>query len=499
LLQAGAASLASGLVLPAWSGRAAAEVPALLRIDVGAEPSSLDPLTVNDSMATIYLYETVVEALTAVGSAEGDVTPVLAESWEAQGTNWIFHLRKGVRFHDGSEMTSGDVIASFKRALDPGSQIGASRLSPDMEIVAVDDYTVEWRMPKIDPIVPARAAAIFIVPEAYAALSDQRLKDVLPGTGPYVLDSWTKGQNIILSAFKDYWSGKPASIPQVEMLFNQEAAVRFAGIQSGEIQAAMEMPIDLATDAFKVIAAPVPTMLTLRLNSLKGPFTDKRLREAANLAIDRQLLIDELFHGYARPANAQICTEAVFGHSKKVTDFPYDPDRAKQLLQQANANGVKITMNSAPGRFANDAETTEAIAGMLRAVGFDVDLHILPFAEYMKAHFAPATDDISPDISMGIPSNEMFDLTRQYQWIHCGGKVSSVCIPEADALMDKAAAITDPAERQALYDQMWAIFKREAGYVFVLSPDTIAFVDKRVQWTPSPKWVVRFQDWSFSA
>src|SRR5690606_33561160 len=102
------------------------------------------------------------------------------------------------------------------------------------------------------------------------------------------------------------------------------------------------------------------------------------------------------------PAYAQICTEAVFGWSDKVTDFPYDPDRARQLIEEAGATGVRVTMITAPGRFANDAETAEAIVGMLNAVGFDVNLNILPFAEYVKAHFAPASEDGAPDISMGI-------------------------------------------------------------------------------------------------
>jgi peptide/nickel transport system substrate-binding protein len=498
LLQAGALGLASGLPTIAWSTAALADVPGLLRVDIGGEPGTLDPLTVSDAVLTTFLQETVVEALTAVGSAEGGVTPVLAESWEAKGTNWVFHLRKGIRFHTGSEMTSADVVASYKRALDPGSQIGASRLNPGMEIAALDDYTVEWRLSNVDPTVPARAAAIFIVPADYAALSDQRLQVELPGTGPYRLTAWNKGINITLAAFKDYWSGNPPPIPQVELLFNQEAAVRFAGIQSGEIQAAMRMPIELANDQFKVIAVQFPEVLLLRLNNLKGPFSDQRLREAANLAVDRQLLIDQLYGGYAKLANAQICTDAVFGYSRKVTDFPYDPDKAKKLLQEANAVGVKIRMNATRGQYTNDAEAAEAIAGMLNAVGFDVDLNIPIYSEFRAAHFAPKADN-APDISMAVTSNEMFDLTRQYQWLHCDGKVSSACIPEADSLMDKAATITDPAQRQALYDQMWEIFKREATYAFILSPEQIAFVDKRVQWTPHQNGMVRFQDWSFSA
>jgi peptide/nickel transport system substrate-binding protein len=498
VMKAGAFALVVGLSLAV--GRAGAQAqspPSVLRVDIGAELGSLDPLTVNDGQQVIYIHESVVEALTGVGSREGGVTPVLAESWETKGTNWVFHLRRGVRFHDGSQMTSADVVASYKRALAPGSQIGASRLPPKMEIVALDDYTVEWRMANIDPTVPARAAAIMIVPKDYADVSDQRLRDKLVGTGPYSLESWNKGISITLKAFPNYWSGKPASIPQVDMRFNAEAAVRFAGIQSGEINAAMGMPVELATKAFKVVSTPVPEMVVLRLNNLRGPFMDQRVREAANLAIDRQLLVDQLFSGYARPAKGQLVTEAVMGYSAQMKDFPYDPEKAKKLLKDAGATGVKITLNATRGRYANDVETSDAVAGMLKAVGFTVDLKTPPFAEWVKAHFAPKAET-APDISMGITGNEMFDLTRQYQWLKCGGGVSSTCIPEVDSLLDKAAAITDTAERQALYDKMWQIFQREAAYAFVLSPDLISFVDPRINWKPGGKAVVRFQDWSFA-
>jgi peptide/nickel transport system substrate-binding protein len=471
----------------------------VLRVDIGAEPASMDPLTATDGQRHIYIEESVTEAMTSVGGREGGVEPVLAESWEAEGTNWIFHLREGVTFHDGSEMTSADVVASFERAQDEGSQIGASRLLPETEVVAVDDYTVEWRMPTVDPTVPARAAAIFIVPEEYAPVSDQRLRDELPGTGPYQLESWEKGQGITLVAYEDYWSGEVPPIERVEMTFNEEAAVRFAAIQSGEIDAAMGMPIDLATDDVKTVATPVPEMLALKLNNLRGPLTDQRLREAINLTIDRELLIEQMFGGYAEPAKGQLVTSAVMGYSESMTDFEFDREAAQQLVQDAGAEGTEISMVATRGRFPNDAETAEAIAGMLEEAGFVVELDIPTYEEWLEKQLAPSTDITkAPDIVMVLTGNEMFDLVRQYQYLQCGGSVATMCIEEVDALLDEAAALTEPEERQALYDQVWPLIAEQAAYAFVLSPQLISFTSDDLNWTPGAKAVARFQDMSLS-
>ncbi len=271
-----------------------------LAASIGSEPGSLDPLLKSDGPRDTFGLS-VYEGLT---SREGDSTnseivPKIATEWELDGTAWIFKLRDDVKFHDGSPLTADDVVASWDRMLSEGSEHLGSKVLEDTTVTAIDDKTVSISRPVADPTTPARAALVMITKADWADLSDDRLATEMMGTGPYKFDGWERGQGIELSAYSDYWGDQP-SIANIDIKFDEEVAVRLASLEAGEIQMALNMSPELASDNFQVAGTPVSEVSFMRLNSFTEPFDDVRVRQAADMAIDRDVLIEQIWGGYAR-------------------------------------------------------------------------------------------------------------------------------------------------------------------------------------------------------
>lgn len=472
-----------------------------LAVSIGSEPGSLDPLFKSDGPRDTF-GQSVYEGLTTRegNSKESTIVPKLATKWELKGKSWIFTLRDGVTFHDGTPLTADDVAASWNRMIEPGSENRDSKVFADTVIKAVDDKTVSISRPVADPTTPARAALVMTVPKEWAAKGDERLSSKMMGTGPYKFDGWTRGQKIKLSEYPEYWGDKP-SIPNVEVGFAEEVAVRQAALQAGEIQMALNMSPELASDEYQVKATPVSEVSIMRLNSEHGPLKDLRVRQAADLAIDRPTLMKQIWGGYAATAGGQEVAPYVFGHNQSMKETAYDPDKARQLLKAAGQEKVKIEVWGTRGHWTNDAQLGEAVVGMLNEVGFAAELKQPPFDSWVKKVFIAEKNDAgSPDVMLYNHSNELFDSSLTIgQNLTCKGTSSTTCIPEVDKLADEAlATANDQDKRQQLYDQAWQILYDNAAYVSLAEVQKVTFLDKDVKWTPEPDGFIRFQNIEFA-
>jgi peptide/nickel transport system substrate-binding protein len=287
----------------------------------------------------------------------------------------------------------------------------------------------------------------------------------------------------------------------VTIRFDEEVAVRVAALQAGEIQMALNMSPELADDSFKREDTPVSEVAHIRLNQQSGAFQDKRLREAANLAIDRQAIIDKIYSGAAGPAGGQEIANYVTGFSENVEPYPFDPDEARRLVQEAGAEGTKVELWGTRGHWTNDAQLSEAVAGMLNEVGFDVQLKQPPFSDWVEKVFVAETNDAaSPDMMIYNHSNELFDASLTVgQNLVCEGASSTSCFPEVDRLAKQALGETDEARRQELYDRIWQTLRDEAAYVSIAEVYKVTFLDPSLNWEPEPDGFVRFQNMEFAA
>lgn len=459
-----------------------------IAIAIGAEPGSMDPLLSDDGQRDAFHWN-VYEGLTQRVGQDMVVEPSLAERWEADGTTWTFHLRAGVTFHDGEPLTAADVAASYERALNPdlGSEI-SSRLGTISEVRAVDDLTVEIETQEPDPIVPVRATYVVIAPAAWAAPDNQQMAEAMMGTGPYRFVDWERGQAITLERYEGYWGDEPA-IDEANVQFLAEDASRLAALQTGEIQLARNLPPELATQAPVVASGPVSEVSMLRINSTSGgPFSDAAVREAAVLAIDRQAIIEGLYGGFASSANGQITGPFVFGFNPALEEYPFDPDRARELLTEAGAEGAAITLAAPVGRFLKDREVNEAMVGMLEDVGFTVEAEFLDVSQWLE-RLAVATEDPSraPDLTFIGHGNELFDPDQSLAtYILCDGRFSLYCNEEVDALARQARTNLDEDEREGQYRQVWALLRDDFAYVPVALMQQVHGVVEDVVWEPRP-------------
>ena len=318
--------------------------------------------------------------------------PGLAESWELVDEKTLrFKLRKGVKFHNGEEMTAEDVAFTFgkERLLSenaPGRAVAASFLSNIESVTAIDDYTVEIKGKNPDALFLTRFANFpsqIISKKGYEdAGSWEEFGRKPVGTGPYKVTEYTDGQRIVIERLADYWGGDVAAVDRVEFRKVPELATRIAGLRSGEFDIITEVPPDQAEAINKmsgvsVVRGPIRTIYGMFFDETSDtPMADPRIREALTLSIDRRLLVDTLFGGYTTiPNNWQM---KLFG-DMYLEDYPgleYNPRRAKELIKEAGYHGEKIVYRILPGYYTMEQIVSEAVTQMWQDVGFNVELQV---------------------------------------------------------------------------------------------------------------------------
>lgn len=404
---AAAASLAAALALGA-AGHAAAQT---LTIGVRAGPESIDPhftATGTHAEALKHVFDTLV------WSGDGlQLEPRLAESWRAvDPTTWEFKLRRGVRFHDGSEFTAADVKFSIERIPTvSGPNPTTIYVRRVKSVQVVDPHTVRIATDGPAPNLPNDFIRLFVVSsKAAAGLTKENANEAFNsgkaavGTGPYRFVSWTPKDQLVLERFDGFWGPKEPWARHVRKEIPNDAA-RVAQLKAGQVDLIVRVPAsDVATlqrDP-KLTVVKVDTVYVFNVEMdmrdatpqvtakdgsalPKNPFQDPRVREAVDLAIDRKALAEIAMEGLGAPAN-QMVTPSIFGFSQKLPARAYDPARARKLLADAGyPNGFRTAFSFTADRLPGDRQVGTAVAQMLAAVGIDVQANAQPAAVFFPA------------------------------------------------------------------------------------------------------------------
>ena len=267
-----------------------------------------------------------------------DVVPCLADSWEqVDDTTYKFHIRQGVKFHDGSEVKAEDVKFSLDRAINSAAVSYIVDFIDKVDVV--DDYTVnvELKAPYAPALRNLSVPFAAIVPKAVVEADEEAFKLHPIGTGPYKFVEWKQGDSVTLERFDDYYAG-PAETQKLVMKVIPEASQRTIALETGEVDLAYDLlPNDLekvrSNSDLQLFEAPSLTCYYISMNMNKAPYDDQKVRDAVNYAIDRQLIIDTIASGSGEPADA-IIAPAVFGYFSPGA-YEYDPEKAKSLLAEA--------------------------------------------------------------------------------------------------------------------------------------------------------------------
>ncbi len=477
-----ALSLAASVVIP---GHAAA--PDALTVVVTDEPKSLDPCDTDLSGNARVLRNNITETLVNLSPKDGSVEPSLATAWEqVDNLTWKFTLREGVTFHDGKAFDAAAVAAALKRAQDPAlaCEVGLTTLkSLVLTPEIVDAKTLVIRTDIVEPILPNKLAALDIGSPATPA--DAKSREPI-GTGPYKLTAWRPGQSITLTAFDKYWSDKPV-IQTATVLWRAESAVRAAMVDTGEAQIAYEIAPQDGTTANDHAFPNAETSL-LRIDQEVAPLNDKRVREALNLAIDRDGLIGTIFHAQAQKA-MQVVLPSVFGYNPDIPVWTYDPEKARSLLDAARADGVpvdtEIVIYGRIGIYPNSSESLEAIQAMLADAGFNVRLEMLETSPWLKKLLKPWDAGRQPSILQtqidNTEGDAVFTLPNRFT---SDGNTSSIADPKLDTLISDASKATGDERKRLFQDAFKYVAVDAINIVPLFHMVTIARVAPDVNYVP---------------
>lgn len=454
-----------------------------ITIALGSEPTSLDPHLVDDGgerAVTDNVYETLLAR-----DGNGELIPGLAVDLPSRidDHTWQFALRDGVSFHNGDAFTAADVVASVNRIgrlIDEGVTDNDGFFASLSGAEAVDDLTVNIMTEAPDGVLPARMYWLKIVP-ASAETSDD-LSDSVVGTGPYELTDWTRGESVTLEANGDYWDGAPA-IDDVEYRFVGESGSRFAGLLSGDYDLITNLSPEDVPGAPQAQTAQGQEHPVLILDADEGITADPNVRLALNLAVDKTAIADSLFSGFAAVDAGQLLSPSILGHNPDIEAFPYDPERAKTLIEDAGVAGETITLvGESSGRWLLDADLVQAVAGFWEEAGLNVDLQLPEFGEYLDVLF---DRDSRADAIFVSSSNDILDADRQLStYYQAGGIGSSNSNEELSRLIDEARAEVDADARETLYQEAVQIAYDEAYFVFLINNQDIYGLSERMVWVP---------------
>jgi ABC-type transport system substrate-binding protein len=475
--------------------------------------TSLDPGDVvdNESMQRM---DNIFECLVGFKPGTIEVQPWLATSWDisSDGKEIVFHLRKGVKFHDGTDFNADAVVFSFERQYNPehpyhqygkwpqwGSQFGTIE-----KVVKIDDYTVKLVLKRKNAAIITSLAMMYAISIVSPTNAEKYKEDAFKhpcGTGPFKFVEWVKDDHVTLEANDNYWGGRP-KLDRLIFKVIPEPSARLLALELGEIQG-MEYPnpddfIRIKNNPdLKLISEPGMSIGYMAINTGYGyvdanengikddneplektpgyfePLTKKEVRQAINMAINKQTIIDNIYMGTAIVAKNGI-PPFMLGYNDEIEDYPYDPERAKALLVEAGyPDGFEVTLHVMPlarPYMFDPPKIGEAIQSYLAAIGIKVNFYQVDWGTYIQEVFGGKHQlcllGIAADSG---DTNDFMTFCYAPNSTAIGTATNSAFYTneEAQDLISKALQTYDEGERAQYYKKVQEIIHEDAPWVFL--------------------------------
>ncbi|MBI4237371.1 MAG: hypothetical protein HY696_02985 [Deltaproteobacteria bacterium] len=468
--------------------------PSVVVYYLPSDPQSLNPIVATDATQNV-ANEFVTETLLRRTNANFNLEPLLAERWEESPDHlhYTFYLRHGVQWHDHQPFTARDVLYSFERINDP--KVGAAHLSSYFQKSGItgaellDDFTIRFNLER--PYVFALETIAFmpIVPRHVFDNGEEFRKHAANrapiGTGPMRFVEWKTARQIRVERFPDYW-GTPMALQGVVYKIINDQWVAFQALKKGEIDVSGVRAIQWAKQtnsaAFrrrftKTEYEPYSAGYSYIGWNLRRPlFADRRIRQALTMLIPREELIRKLFFGSGHVAAGTFYDHGP-QHDPSLAPWPYDPERALQLLEEAgwtdhDGDGIR-DKNGEPFRFTflypGPSRTVDSLSSIiredLRKVGIIVEVRQMEWTVFLQtthdhqfdAVFGGWTGDYESD------PHQIWHSSQQAE----GSNYIGFANPEVDQLIEAARVEFDPAKRNALYHRMDRIIHEEQPCTFL--------------------------------
>ena len=456
--------------------------PGRVTIAVTTEPSTLDPQAVNDRssrVVTANLFESLLgrDASTAL-------VPVLATGYEAfDEDTWRFSVREGVTFHDGQALDAQAVADALNRMLDPDYSTQRDSYVRGISVVeAVDTYTVDIHTDGVNATLPLQIAQLPI----FAPGTADTVGENPVGTGPYMFEAWERGQQITAVRNADYWGDAP-SIDAFTVRFIPDKQTSLAALQAGEVDLVLDILPEQVPLVPQALSVPATEYSYIALNALRPDLAPPEIRVAMNLAVDKELIAETLYEGYAKPNDAQHLSPGMLGYNPDIGPFPYDPDQAREIMASHGwneDNPLFLEIYAPIGRYLRGVETTQAVATMLNDVGFNTEVRLAEWTRFRAGSRIRGEEPGAYDARYGWNSNEWFDGARTRNFLVCGGSSSKLCDELVTDLFEQAGSTTDQELRNILYQRAWARLHENPHAIYLLQQDLIYGATERLDWQP---------------
>jgi peptide/nickel transport system substrate-binding protein len=460
--------LAAGILLAAVAGGGLANS---VTIATAAQPDTLDPHRTSATSAfqsMKSLYDTLVEP-----DRDGLLVPALAESWttSADGRTLTFALREGVRFHDGSVLTSADAAASLARLQAEGSP----KADEFLVIEAVDTpdaSTLVLRLARPAPaLLDSLASGWGAILPAAAIGADHDFATRPLGTGPFVLREWVRDSYLRLTANPDYYQGPPA-VAEVVLRFVPDATVQWQGLRTGEFHiavdvAAVDWPAIEADARFVLEQGPSGLVLVAALNNRRPHLDDPRVRRALNLAVDAETIMQVAYGGgFAIGTFMEAGSPWLPEH---IEPYPYDPEAARALLDAAGVPPGWTLDLALPQPYDQHVVAGQMIQGYLRQAGVGAEIRILEWGVWLAEVFRGPRDF---DVTVVGHTGKLDASGRLNGYGHPDATYGGFDDPEVAAWIDRAGVIADEDERRLLYGRALERLHEQAPFIYLGTPFT---------------------------
>jgi len=479
----------------------AAKYGGTVRFLIGVDVTTLLPGNIPDSISTIvgmHIFEGLVDY-----DENLKIIPALAERWEIldNGTAYVFHLRKNVKFHDGADFNAQAVKKNFDYLFSANLRNVGVYKGIIKEVQVVDDYTV-----KIVLFQPnsaflyrlAQSSGWFVSPQAIEKFGhDPALMSKNPiGTGPFMFKEWKAGESVELVKNPNYWRQGLPYLDRIIFRVVAEDVSRVNQVRAGDADLMYNPPPALLAaleqdKALQIKVVPTVRTIFIGLNTSRPPLNDVRVRQALNYAVDKERLCKVLMRGLAKPSDSPL-SSMTFGYFS-TGGYPYDPNKAKQLLKEAGYENLKLELITPKGRYLNDYETAVAIQGMLKEVGVTVDVKPMEWGSYVSKILSRKPEDWDYQMFLlGWAPGTAEGHQVLFPLFHSSNRMDSpnttmpynnyfYSNPKVDELIQKIGLEIDEKKLLEYFKEAQKIVVQDAPWIFLYEMNIAAVMRKELQ------------------
>ncbi|WP_322619364.1 ABC transporter substrate-binding protein [Bacillus fonticola] len=423
---------------------------------------------------------------------DGSFEPDLAESWEnVDDTTWAFKLKEGVTFHNGEELTADDVKFTLERVANDNTLLEYGNYNQIAEVKVLDDLNFEIVTKSPEPALLNRLSRLgsSILPKDYIEENGWETFLESPiGTGPYKFVEWIKDDRVVLEANTDYF-GQTPKWEKVVFRSIPEDSTRVSELLTGGVDIAANVPpTDWGrindNEGTSVAMSPTQRVMMLVARTGEGSVTaDPKVREAIDLAINKQEILDSLMDGSGTVTRTRVTPGNTGANEELYGQQVFDPERAKELLAEAGyADGLELTLSSPQGRYLKDSESAELIAAYLEAVGITVNLEFLEWSSFTERYASKSFNELFL-IGYG---NSMFDAALALERLQKEPAEGETDYdnPAVEELLQAAESNMNEEERVQQYIEAQALIAEDRPQIYLYQLDAAYGVNDRVTYEP---------------